>query len=120
MKHLTFLLLLISFQSFTQIKGIVKDKEGRPVSFTNVCIENIGLIATTDLEGRFSFPDEAEGQMLVIYGCGFEIKKIRAEKSNDIGSFHINGTATGKTEKSKKNPFSGKFGEPAISLTLTD
>ena len=81
MKHLTFLLLLISFPSFAEIKGTIKDEAGYAVSFTNVYIENIGLTTTT---GRFSFPDETEGQMLVIYACGFEIKKVIAEKNNDI------------------------------------
>src|SRR5690606_25564612 len=81
----TFLLVLISFSSFAQVKGVIRDSiTGRPVSFTNVWVANEHYSATTDLEGRFTLPEEIQGKELTIYACGFEIKKIAAKKTNEI------------------------------------
>ena len=49
----TFLLALISFQSFSQIKGAVTDNKNEPLPFVNIYIENTYTGTTSNEEGNY-------------------------------------------------------------------
>lgn len=50
------------FEEITQIAGTVRDEGGRPVAGATVSVKERGFTAQTDQEGRYTFPNLAEGQ----------------------------------------------------------
>lgn len=116
MKHLTFLLVLISFSSFAQVKGVIKDNKGQAVPYTNVWIQDNEGGCTSDLMGKFTLPKEAKGKNLIVYACGFEIKEIEAANATEIVLTPISLEKTEKTTDKKGNVIivTGAYNEKEI------
>jgi len=79
MKSILILFLFLSVTSFAQsgLKGVVKDKKGKPVFAANVYLKSSpqkGVI--TDFNGRFSLQISNRKDTLIVSFIGFQTKKI--------------------------------------------
>lgn len=80
----TFLLALISFQSFSQIKGAVTDNKNEPLPFVNIYIENTYTGTTSNEEGNYELNiTKPDSYTVVFQFLGYKTVK----KKVDIQSF---------------------------------
>lgn len=83
MKYLIlFLLLILSFNGFCQVKGTVVDEETKkPITYSNVWIENENVGTTSDMNGVFQFNESNIGKNLIISAIGYESQHILIDSS---------------------------------------
>jgi len=77
----TFLALFAAAQKGT-VAGTITANEGgtiQPMPFVNVAIKGSTIGATTDLDGKFSFPVEAGNHTLLVSFVGSRSAKARTE-----------------------------------------
>ena len=80
----SFILLLFTVGSFAQIKGNVKDKNGEPLSFVSVYLENTLTGTTTNDNGDYELEVQKAGNYVVIFQyLGYKTQK----KTANISSF---------------------------------
>jgi hypothetical protein len=86
MKHRAFLILfLLPLQIFSQVRGIVVDKEtGIPIEYANIWIENQDTGTTSDIDGKFQFKENAIGKKLIVSAIGYEKSVSLIEKEDEI------------------------------------
>ena len=85
MKKITFILLFfISFSSFTQVKGIVSDKKGEPLSFVSIYLNKTVTGTTSNNNGAYLLKVKKPGKYVLIFQfLGFKTLK----KEINITSF---------------------------------
>lgn len=78
------ILLIISQFTFAQIKGVVKDSvTGKPISYTNIWVENENIGVSSEENGEFSI-NTTKTKNLVFSALGYEKKVIKASNANEI------------------------------------
>lgn len=76
-KNILFLLLLVSFSGFAQIRGTVSDEKGTALPFVNVFAENTYNGTTTNDQGNYDLNIKTLGKHTVVFQyLGFKTKKI--------------------------------------------
>jgi len=76
MKHSFLLLLLLSFSSFAQIKGTVKDEKGNPIPFANIYVKDTYISTTSNDQGKYELNVKKEGTYIILYQyLGFKTQK---------------------------------------------
>jgi hypothetical protein len=82
MKLLIIILLsFIPFVTFSQISGIVIDRNsGYPVRNSNIRVENQNTGTKSDHEGKFKFKENLIGKSLIISAIGFESQRVAVDK----------------------------------------
>lgn len=79
-KRLIWILLIVSQFAFAQIKGIVKDSvTGKPISYTNIWVENENIGVSSEENGEFSI-NTSKTKNLVFSALGYEKKVIKASE----------------------------------------
>ncbi len=73
-KILTFFLLLLSWQAFTQVTGVVVDETDMPMIGANILIQGTSTGTTTDMDGKFSI-QAAPSDSLVFDYIGYKTEK---------------------------------------------
>ena len=75
-QQITLLLLFLTFISFAQIKGTVKDKDGNPLPFVNIYIENTYIGTTSNELGKYELnTTEQKNIHLIFQYLGFKTQK---------------------------------------------
>lgn len=75
-QQITLLLLVFTTISFAQIKGTVKDKEGNPLPFVNIYIENTYIGTTSNELGKYELnTTEKNNVPLIFQYLGFKTQK---------------------------------------------
>ena len=75
-QQITLLLLVFTTISFAQIKGTVKDKEGNPLPFVNIYIENTYIGTTSNELGKYELnTTEKNNVHLIFQYLGFKTQK---------------------------------------------
>ena len=69
-KSIICFLLFISFSVLAQVKGVVKDEAGNPISYANISVENQNTGTTSEENGTFSIKVN-EGANLIFSALGF-------------------------------------------------
>ena len=80
---LLWLFLLIGISVSAQIKGIVVDESGNPVSYVNILVENENISTTSEENGDFSIncpPDKN----LIFSALGYEKAIVKASESTKV------------------------------------
>lgn len=72
----TFILILIFYTSFAQVKGIVSDENGNPLPFVNIYIENTYIGTTSNEKGQYELQVQNKEQVTVIFQyLGYKTQK---------------------------------------------
>ena len=66
------------------LKGLVKDKDGQPVSFATVQIKGTTLGTTTDLDGHFTMKVDRQEGNVTISSVGFETKTMKYDARHEL------------------------------------
>ncbi|MCA0348251.1 MAG: DUF5686 and carboxypeptidase regulatory-like domain-containing protein [Bacteroidetes bacterium] len=66
-KTLLFALIVFAQFSFSQIRGVVKDAEGKPLPFVNIFEENTYNSTTTNDLGRFELSIKTQGSHVILF-----------------------------------------------------
>lgn len=75
-QQITLLLLFLTFISFAQIKGTVKDKDGNPLPFVNIYIENTYIGTTSNELGKYELnTTEKNNVHLIFQYLGYKTQK---------------------------------------------
>lgn len=77
-KIFTLLLLTLSFNLFSQLKGIVTDENGLPLPFANIYIENTYVGTTSNENGLYELNIHNREQVVVI----FQLLGYKTQKHN--------------------------------------
>jgi hypothetical protein len=86
-KRLWLLFVLWSFSVSAQIKGVVKDSvTGKPISYTNIWVENETIGVSSEENGEFSI-NTTKTKNLVFSALGYEKKVVKASEANVV---HLN------------------------------
>ncbi len=81
------LLLLFSLTLFpvsAQIKGVVTDENGKPVSYVNILAEDGSAGTTSDENGQFEIAVSDQSKILIFSCVGFETEKIKASMAGNV------------------------------------
>ena len=77
------LFFLISFCTFSQTKGVVKDSiTNKPISFVNIWVENENSGATSEENGEFTIHTSEKSKKLIFSALGFEKKTIKITEAS--------------------------------------
>jgi hypothetical protein len=82
MKHLAFILLLLSFCSNAKntVSGTITDSKNQPILGVNIYLEGTYDGSSTDLDGKFSFITTAAGKVILVASfIGYEEYRIEAD-----------------------------------------
>lgn len=81
MRELIFIpFLFISFNLYSQVEGIVLNKETKePIPYANIWMADEEIGTTSDTSGRFSLAGNHIGKFLIISAIGFESIKIQID-----------------------------------------
>jgi len=82
MKIILFFFLL-SFCSFSQTKGIVKDEAGNPIPFVSILVENETIGVSSEEDGSFSIAVDAS-KNLVFSAVGYETKTVKVTEAKNV------------------------------------
>ena len=75
-QQITLFLLFLTSISFAQIKGTIKDKEGNPLPFVNIYIENTYIGTTSNELGKYELNTTEKGNVHLIFQyLGFKTQK---------------------------------------------
>jgi hypothetical protein len=75
-QQITLLLLFIASISFSQIKGTVKDKDGNPLPFVNIYIENTYIGTTSNELGKYELSTTEKSNVPLIFQyLGYKTQK---------------------------------------------
>lgn len=66
------------------LKGLVKDKDGQPVSFATVQIKGTTQGTTTDLDGHFTMKVDRQEGNVTISSVGFETKTMKYDARREL------------------------------------
>jgi Family of unknown function (DUF5686)/CarboxypepD_reg-like domain len=80
----TFLFLLFSILSFSQIKGTVTDSNGKPMSFVNIYVKDTYISTTSNEQGKYELNLKTAGTYSILYqylGYKTEKKVVEIEKN---------------------------------------
>lgn len=66
------------------LKGLVKDKDGQPVSFATVQIKGTTQGTTTDLDGHFTMKVDRQEGNVTISSVGFETKTVKYDARHEL------------------------------------
>lgn len=83
MKHLIYVLLLLSFPLSAQITGTIVDKKENPIPYVNIWVEGEDIGTTSDEKGFFRI-NTSEDKMLVFSSVGFEVKKTTVRNNEKV------------------------------------
>jgi hypothetical protein len=61
------LFLLFSVISFSQVKGLVSDSNGKPIAFANVYVKDTYISTTTNDQGRYELNIKTPGNYIILY-----------------------------------------------------
>ena len=76
MNKILFALLFVSSFTFSQIKGTVKDKDGNPLPFVNIYIENTYIGTTSNELGKYELnTTEKNNVHLIFQYLGYKTQK---------------------------------------------
>lgn len=79
------LFFLISFSSFSQLKGIVKDSiDGKPIPYVNIAVANENIGTTSEENGEFTIAVSDKSKKLVFSSLGFETKTIALSEVAEV------------------------------------
>ena len=77
MKHFAVILLfLCALPAFAQLKGKVTAKNGEPVAFASITIEDTYKGTSTSWNGQYNFPDVKDAQTLIVRAIGYKTRKV--------------------------------------------
>lgn len=76
-------MLLLEFSLSAQIKGVVVDELGKPVSFVNIWVENENNSTTSEENGEFSM-NVASEKNLIFSALGYEKQIIKASQAQKV------------------------------------
>lgn len=63
------------------IRGVVLDKTTRePLAFTNLKFENLNQQTTSDIDGKFSFINDTNSQIIICSYVGYQTKEYKIDK----------------------------------------
>lgn len=82
MKVILFFFLL-SFCSFSQTKGVVKDEAGNPIPFVSILVENETIGVSSEEDGSFSIAVDAS-KNLVFSAVGYETKTVKVTEAKNV------------------------------------
>ena len=75
-QQITLFLLFLTSISFAQIKGTIKDKEGNPLPFVNIYIENTYIGTTSNELGKYELNTNEKGNVHLIFQyLGYKTQK---------------------------------------------
>ncbi len=63
----TLLFLIFSVISFSQVKGVVSDSQGKPIPFANVYVKDTYISTTTNDQGKYELNIKAPGTYIILY-----------------------------------------------------
>ena len=66
------------------LKGLVKDKDGQPVSFATVQIKGTTQGTTTDLDGHFTMKVDRQEGNVTISSVGFDTKTVKYDARREL------------------------------------
>src|SRR5690606_20530809 len=66
------------------VKGIVKDKDGKPLEGATVTIKGTSVGTQTDRYGEFTFPNLEKGSVLVVTYTGYLAQEIKLADQTKI------------------------------------
>ncbi|MDY0199969.1 MAG: carboxypeptidase-like regulatory domain-containing protein [Tenuifilaceae bacterium] len=119
MKPITLIItILFPLSLFSQINGIVIDKKtDKPISFSNIWVENIYVGTTSDYDGKFIFNDSLINKNIIVSAIGYKTQKLLlAYTSNRVllvpKSYEIEEIVIKPIKKKEKTV--GKFKESEI------
>ena len=79
------LILLISFSTIAQIRGVVKDSiTGKPIPYVNISVANENLGTTSEDDGKFTVPVSEKSKYLIFSALGFEKKTVKISKASEV------------------------------------
>ena len=78
-----FLLFLINFSAFSQIKGTVIDEFGNPIPYVSIFVENENKTTTSEENGTFTIDVLAKAN-LIFSALGYEKKSILAAEASKV------------------------------------
>jgi len=81
--RLLVLLLLISVTVMAQVKGIVVDESGKPISYVNIWVENENNSTTSEENGEFTLNCQPN-KNLIFSALGYENKTVKAAESEKV------------------------------------
>ena len=117
-KVILIVIIIIPLNLFSQISGVVIDKESnQPIPFSNIWVENELIGTTSDYNGTFKFNDSLVNRTLIVSAIGYETQKFLL--SNDLNrillepkSYQIEEIVIKPVEQKEKEI--GKFKESEI------
>ncbi len=79
-----------SSQPANKLKGIVTDKSGKPLEYVSVVIQDLGLSASTNEKGNYSFANVQPGSYLLTFKrSGYEAKSLDVNITDIDSSFNV-------------------------------
>ena len=79
------LLLLISFSTWAQISGVVKDSiTKQPIPYVNISVENENKGTTSEENGTFSIHVSEKSKNLIFSALGFERKTVQISEVSEV------------------------------------
>lgn len=82
-KRFWLLFLLIGFSAVSQIKGVVVDESGKPISYVNIWVENENIGTTSEENGTFSI-NATENKNLIFSALGYDKKTVKASEAQKV------------------------------------
>jgi len=120
MKSIIAFLLFISVPVLSQVKGIVKDESGNPISYASISVENQNIGTTSEENGTFSIKAK-EGENLIFSALGFEDKILKSNEVQEVilvkKLFELEEILIENSKKNKKTTI-GKYSGQKLEYTL--
>ncbi|MGV3697725.1 carboxypeptidase-like regulatory domain-containing protein [Flavobacterium sp.] len=83
MKTIYYLIFLLGFSLSAQVKGIVVDESGNPISYVSILVENENNSTTSEENGEFTIYCTLD-KNLVFSALGFEKKTVKASEAAKV------------------------------------
>jgi hypothetical protein len=83
-KTILLFLFFVSFSIAAQIKGIVVDKNNKPIPYANIWVENENIGASTEENGQFIINVKDNTKNLIFSALGFEKKTIKGSDAEKV------------------------------------
>lgn len=79
MKNLfAYILLFVSFSTFSQVKGKVTDENGNPLAAVSIHIEDTYVGTTTNEAGEYYLDIKKQGKLVIVFQyLGYKTQKIK-------------------------------------------
>jgi CarboxypepD_reg-like domain len=83
-KNIVLFLFFVSFSIAAQIKGIVVDKNNKPIPYANIWVENENIGTSTEENGQFIINVKDNTKNLIFSALGFEKKTIKGSDAEKV------------------------------------